>query len=240
MQTLFIIKIGSTFPSIARRFGDFETWTQAALGPLDAATCILDVENGDGLPSARQCAGVVITGSHAMVTDEPPWSLRLEKWIPSLLEARIPVFGICYGHQLLARAAGGRVGFHRQGKEIGTVSVRLGAECGDDAIFGSLPESFPVHVTHSQTVLRLPPGAACLAANRHEPHHAIRLGDCAWGVQFHPEYDANIMRAYIEEQADELESEGRDISRILRTVRETPVAAQILENFVRFIEGRRT
>lgn len=238
MKRLYIIKVGTTFPDTAKQFGDFDTWTAATLGVVDVETCILDAEHGATLPAALECAGVVITGSHSMVTDDIPWSVKLEEWIPSLLEAGIPLFGICYGHQLLARAAGGQVGFHSCGKEIGTVLVHLLPDCANDVLFRFLPQSFFVHVTHSQTVLRLPPSARRLAANTCEPNHAFRLGDCAWGVQFHPEYDADIMRSYIVEQADELESAGLDVLELMHAVAETPVAAKTLRNFACIVEER--
>jgi GMP synthase (glutamine-hydrolysing) len=238
MKKLYVIKVGTTFPTTAKLFGDFDMWTVTALGGVAVETCILNVEYGAALPMAGDCAGVVITGSHTMVTDELPWSVKLEKWIPSLLQDRIPLFGICYGHQLLARAAGGHVGLHPRGMEIGTVLVHLLSDCANDALFQSLPRSFAVHVTHSQSVLRLPPSATRLAANAHEPNQAFRLGDYAWGVQFHPEYNADIMRSYIEEQAEELKSAGLDVSNLLRAVSETPVAAETLRNFARIVEGR--
>jgi GMP synthase (glutamine-hydrolysing) len=237
-KQLYIIKAGTTFFDTAKQFGDFDTWTAVALGVVDVETCILDAEHGATLPSVAECAGVVLTGSHAMVTDELPWSVNLEKWIPSLLEAGTPLFGICYGHQLLARAAGGKVGFHPRGKEIGTVQVQLLADCEKDLLFRSLPQTFLAHVTHSQSVLRLPPNATRLAFNIYEPNHAFRIGECAWGVQFHPEYNADIMRAYIEEQADELNSAGVNIAELLSAVEETPVATRILRNFARVVEGR--
>ena len=238
MRKLYIFKIGTTFSTIAKQLGDFDRWTAAALGAVAVQTCILDVENGAALPQVEECAGVVITGSHAMVTDKLPWSIKLEKWIPLLLKASVPLFGICYGHQLLAQAAGGQVGFHPQGKEIGTVPVHQLSEDADDPLFHSLPQSFVVHATHSQSVLRLPPGATRLAANDYEPNHAFRLGDCAWGVQFHPEYNGDIMRSYINEQEEELKSAGLDSAELCRTVSETPVAAEPLRNFARLVEER--
>lgn len=209
-----------------------------ALGDVDVDTCILDIEHGDPLPSAAECAGIIITGSHSFVTDEVPWSVELEKWIPSLLDAGIPIFGICYGHQLLARAAGGYVDFHPQGKEIGTARVHLLPDCAQDVLFRSLPQAFPAHVTHSQSVVRLPPEATRLAFNTYEPHHAFRIEDCAWGVQFHPEYNAEIMRCYIKEDAASLESLGLNVPELLHAVEETPIAAQTLRNFGRFVEDR--
>jgi GMP synthase (glutamine-hydrolysing) len=239
MQKLFIIKAGATFPATRKQFGDFDTWTLQALGSVGVETCIRDVQHGDALPAPEVCAGAVITGSHAMVTENLPWSVRLEKWIPSLLSNSIPLLGICYGHQLLARAGGGRVATHPRGMEIGTVAVDLLAAGRRDALFASLPPRFDVHVTHAQTVLRLPPEAVRLAANDYEPHHAFRLGDCAWGVQFHPEFSAAVTRSYIQEQAGALAAAGCDIARLRAAVAETTMAAKILENFAGIVNAGR-
>ena len=233
MQKMFVVKTGTTFPDTLRQLGDFDTWTKAAMGETALEVHTLDVENGAALPAAADCAGVVITGAHAMVTDDLPWSVAIERWIPSLLEAEVPLFGICYGHQLLARAAGGEVGFHPQGKEIGTVEVKRLGTADLDILFKQLPISFPAHVTHAQTVLTLPPGATRLAANGHEPNHAFRLGTNAWGVQFHPEYSTDIMRAYIREQADELTTAGRDVAGILESVGPTQAVSDLLTRFAR-------
>ncbi len=235
---IYIIKVGTTFPDTAKRFGDFDTWTAAALGPVAAEIRVIDVEHGAPLPLAVDCAGVVVTGSHAMVTDELSWSVKLERWVLSLIAAHTPFWGICYGHQLLAKAAGGKVGFHPKGKEIGTVEIKRLTVCESDPLFQSLPDEFLAHVTHAQSVLSLPPNAIRLAANIHEPNHAFRIGECAWGVQFHPEYTADIMSAYIEEQANELTMAGKNISTLLKSVEETPVAVKTLRNFARFVECR--
>ena len=238
MKRLYILKLGTTFPSIAEKYGDFDTWTLAALGNGRIETRVLDVEHGASLPEAAECAGLVMTGSHSMVTDEPPWSVKVERWLPSLLKAATPIFGICYGHQLLARAAGGKVGSHPQGKEIGTVQVRLLPAAATDVLFGRLPQIFTAHATHSQSVLRLPPNATRLASNAYEPNHAFRIGKCAWGVQFHPEFNAEILKLYIEERSVELQSSGSDIAGILSTVEETPVASRTLRDFAIFVEDR--
>jgi GMP synthase (glutamine-hydrolysing) len=240
MKKLYIIKIGTTFPATETQFGDFDQWTANTLGSVDIQICIVDAEHGAALPKVEECAGVVITGSHAMVTDNASWSVKLEKWIAFLVKAQIPVFGICYGHQLLARAAGGQIDFNPHGKEIGTVGIQLLPDCFNDPLFQALPDSFLAHVTHSQTVLKLPKEAIRLAANTHEPNHAFRLGKCAWGVQFHPEYNVDIMRSYIQEQTNELKSAGLDASQILSTVLETPIAAKILRRFGDFVVDRLT
>lgn len=231
MKQLFIVKTGSTFASTAKQYGDFEDWTRAALGPVEIAVAVVDPRQGVPLPRPSECAGVVITGSHAMVTDAHPWSLQLERWIADLIDAETPLFGICFGHQLLARATGGTVGFHPHGIEIGTTQIDLLAESAQDSIFQDLPDTFAAHVAHSQTVLELPPNAVRLAANSHEVNHAMRIGPRAWGIQFHPEFDPAIMRAYIHEQADQLRPQGINPQIVAEHVTDTPTASMVLRRF---------
>ncbi|NTU67359.1 MAG: glutamine amidotransferase [Chlorobiaceae bacterium] len=218
MKRLSIIKAGSTFASTAARLGDFEAWIINGLGSLDCPVEVVDAARGGRLPEPGECAGVVVTGSHAMVTDDLPWSLAIERWIPRLVEAGVPFLGICYGHQLLGRAAGGEVGYHPVGREAGTVAVGLTAEAYGDRLFEGLPECFQAHATHAQSVLRLPPGAVRLAGNPHDPNHAFRIGRCAWGVQFHPEYTREVMEAYLPGGAG---------------AGEAPWAGRVLTNFAR-------
>ena len=238
MKKLYIIKTGTTFPDTLKQLGDFDAWTRAALGETATDICILDVERGAPLPAAADCAGVVITGAHSMVTDELPWSVALEKWIPSLLAAGMPFLGICYGHQLLARAAGGPVGLHPRGQEIGSVAVERLDIARQDSLFKYLPASFSAQVTHAQSVLALPSGAIRLAANSHEFNHAFRLGARAWGVQFHPEFTPDIMRAYIREQVVALTAAGMEIKSLLQAVVPTPEAGNVLREFARVVEGQ--
>ena len=237
-KALCIIKLGSTDPELRARFGDFEHWIRAGLNSTDQQIRIIDVQKGQALAGPENCAGAVLSGSHAMATDAAGWSLRTEHWLKDLLHARVPVLGICYGHHLLARAAGGSVGYHPAGREIGTVDIRLFAESArTDPLFSSAPARFAGHATHFQTVLRLPPGAVHLAESDHDPHHAFRVGPCAWGVQFHPEFNENIMRAYIRKQAGELTREGRNPEQLLQNVGPAPQAAQILSAFARLVQS---
>ena len=233
---LFILKVGTTFPATAAALGDFDDWTRAALGDLTTPVVTWNVQDNAPLPEVQACAGVIITGSHAMVTDHLAWSVAIEDWLPALVEAGVPILGVCYGHQLLAQAMGGEVGYHPQGKEVGTREIELLPACAADPLFRSLPPSFLAHTTHAQTVLRLPPGAVRLAANLHEPNHAFRLGARAWGVQFHPEYTPPIMRAYIEQQAEVLTRMGQDVARLLEDVSATPCAAEVMTRFAALVE----
>ena len=231
MKKLFIVKTGSTFTDTAEQYGDFDEMTFRGLGVKREEVCVVDAFRSEVLPAAGTCHGVIITGAHSMVTENLPWSLAIEAWIPSLVDAEIPLLGICYGHQLLGRAMGGQVDFHPGGKEVGTVSVRRLPGSNDDPIFCKLPQSFPAHATHAQSVLTLPPGAVLLAENDFEPHHAFRVGLCAWGVQFHPEYNRGVMRDYIMKQADDLTQAGQNVGTLLKELRKTPEANGLLATF---------
>lgn len=231
MKKLYIVKASSTFIDTAGKYGDFEEMTCRGLGIPRSAVRIINAPQGDPLPDPGACRGVVITGSHDMVTDDLSWSLAIEDWIPLLVQGGVPLLGICYGHQLLGRAMQGHVDYHPRGKEVGTFTVNKRPESSNDPLFSRLPQKFQAHTTHAQSVLTLPPEAVLLAENDFEPHHAFRLGRCAWGVQFHPEFDSDIMRDYIMVQANRLQRDGQDVNTLLQTLRETPEASRILATF---------
>ncbi|REM03370.1 glutamine amidotransferase, partial [Mycobacterium tuberculosis] len=122
---------------------------------LDAEeTVVVDVEHGGALPSHRDFAGVIVSGSAAYVTDRAEWSERSAQWLRAAAHDDRPVFGICYGHQLLAHALGGEVAYNPAGRESGTIELALDPSAVDDPLFGGLPARFPAHATHLQTVLR--------------------------------------------------------------------------------------
>jgi GMP synthase (glutamine-hydrolysing) len=230
VKPLLIIKTGRTLPQVPAVRGDFERWILESMGwePAQSLTC--DVSAGAALPAAEAVCGVVITGSAAMVSERLPWSERCAEW---LLQAagELPILGICYGHQLLAHALGGGVDYHPRGREMGTTFVRCHPGAGGDPLFAGCGEQFAVHVTHQQSVLQLPAGAEVLASNDFEPHQALRFRERVWGLQFHPEFDAEVMRAYLGARAQRLQEEGFDVAQLLAAVSETPQSRQVLRNF---------
>lgn len=230
MKNLYIVKCGSTFDSIKDEFKDFEDWIIEKLEDKNRDIYVLDVQQNDELPILDKNDAVIITGSHSMVTHEEPWSLELENWLPKLIEDEVPLLAICYGHQLLAKSLGGVSGYHKNGMEIGTVEINLDENAKSDTIFSKLENSFKAHTIHSQTVLELPKNAIKLASNNHDSNHAFRVGNCAWGVQFHPEFDENIMNLYINEVA---KKKDLDVEKLTSKSKNTHISTSILKEFER-------
>ncbi len=231
MPPLLIIKTGQPDEAITRRFGSFEDWTLARAGLSRDEAQIVSVFQGEPLPDPSRVSGAIITGSPAMVTERTPWMERTAAWLRRAVPSGLPVLGICFGHQLLAQALGGRAGDNPRGREIGTVEVRLLDAAGEDPLLGGLPDPLTVHVTHVQSALTLPPAATRLAGNGHEPNHAFRAALQAWGLQFHPEFTADIMRALIAGHRETLLAEGLDPDELLSSVRDSAVGRTILGRF---------
>ncbi|MBA2410070.1 MAG: glutamine amidotransferase [Gammaproteobacteria bacterium] len=232
------MKLGSAPEHLRARRGDFEHYFAKGL-EIDLDKClVVNPEAGDMLPDARHFRGVVITGSDAMLTDNTDWSLRAQAWLERILpDEKMPVLGVCYGHQLLAQALGGKIGWSQNGEELGTISAELTGDGQRDPLLDALPLDFVVQAAHSQAVLELPPGARLLGRNAHEPIQAFAWGTNAWGVQFHPEFDADISRFYIEDDRETLERDGREPDAMMRATRDTDHGAALLRRFAKRLRG---
>jgi len=237
MKRLLIVKTGGTLPELRAQRGDYEEWIAAGMGLARDAVDVALVASGAPLPPPDAVAGAVVTGSSAFVSEREPWSERTGEWLACAVGQGTPVLGICYGHQLLAHALGGEVGRNPRGREIGTVEVRRLAPARSDPLLGFWGAAEPAHVTHVESVLALPDGAVHLAESDLDPVQAFRVGERAWGVQFHPEFDADTVRAYLSARTEKVRAEGLDPETLHAGIRETPAAARILRRFAELIRS---
>jgi GMP synthase (glutamine-hydrolysing) len=231
MKPVLIIRTGRAPDSIRARHGDFPHWFRlgAQLSPRQLR--VVDVAAGESLPPPQEVAGAMITGSAAMVTERLDWSERTAGWIRNAMDVELPLFGVCYGHQLMAHALGGRVDYLPGGREIGTQSIELLQQPAQDPLLSALPTTFRAHTTHEQSVLEPPAGAAVLARSSRDPHQLLRYGPQAVSAQFHPEFNADVMRAYIRRKHVDMQREGSDPGRVFKAVAATPIARRLLRKF---------
>jgi GMP synthase (glutamine-hydrolysing) len=238
MKPCLIIKCGDKIPSLATTPGDYEQWIAAGMGLTPQETLVVAPQLGEALPACDSISGVVITGSGNMVTDGAPWMEESAAWLREAVAQKVPLLGICFGHQLLAHALGGTVDYNPAGVEVGSVTVTLQPAARHDPLLAALPARFTAQLSHRQSVRRLPEGARLLASSAMDPHQAFVYGESAWGLQFHPEFDQAIVAYFIAFYRDQLQQEGRDAALLQGTRSPSPQSHALLARFAALIRSR--
>ncbi len=191
---VLVVRAGEAEAGVQAAHGDYPAWFAQALAPHAVMAGAVAPFLGDDLPAAPAVDAVLITGSPLSVRDEAPWMRALGAW--TLAQAdRLPVLAVCFGHQLVAEALGGRVEAHPGGPEWGTVAVDLHPSGRADPLFEGLPDRLMVQGLHRDHVATLPPTGSLrpLAGNAHTPLQAFAVGPNLRAVQFHPELRAPVV-----------------------------------------------
>lgn len=227
-----LIQTGTPPEPIRSGHGDLPAWFAAALGLAPDGLEVVRAFDGEMPPAPTRARAAILTGSWSMVTERAAWSEALAAWIRAAMAVEMPLFGVCYGHQLIAHALGGEVGYHPGGREIGSQAIRLTAAGLGDPALQSAGTAFAAQLTHLQTVLTPPPGAVVLAGSAHDPHQVLRYGPDALSTQFHPEFTPAIMAGIIDARAEVLAQEGRDPGALRDAIRPAPFPRKMLRDFV--------
>lgn len=151
---------------------------------------------GETLPALPDITALIVLGGAMGANDDAhhPFLTPLKTLITQVVHAGIPYLGICLGGQLLAAALGTPVVSCRW-EELGTLEVSLTDQGMSDQLFSGLPSPFTTFQWHHDS-FDLPAAATLLASSPACPHQAFRVGNCAWGLQFHPEVNEAIIRAW--------------------------------------------
>jgi GMP synthase-like glutamine amidotransferase len=147
-------------------------------------------------PPPDSCDAVFVFGGAMHVDQEERhgWLREENELLKRLLAAEVPLFGVCLGAQLIAKAAGARVGPAVR-EEVGWHPVELTPEAGGDPVLGVLPERFDAFQWHSYA-FELPPDGVPLARSA-VGLQAYRVGAAAWGIQFHAEVTREIVEGWM-------------------------------------------
>ncbi|NUQ75090.1 MAG: glutamine amidotransferase [Polyangiaceae bacterium] len=231
-RPIVVLTTGDPVPIMLETRGPFARLIQERIGDAwKGDYAAVDVRTSDP-PNPRAAAAFILTGSAANVWTRDPWMLRTEAWLRDVVPLGIPVFGICFGHQILAQALGGEVIRNPRGREIGTRRIE---KLADDILLDGLPSAFEANATHLDTVGRLPAGAQVLARSGLDECQAIRFSSTCYGVQFHPEIDADVMRGYILSRREILLQEGFEVDPLLAAVTDGLEGLVTLRNFIKHV-----
>ncbi|MEW1758359.1 type 1 glutamine amidotransferase [Streptomyces cyaneofuscatus] len=148
------------------------------------------VDKGEQPPALSSVDGILAMGGPMSVNDSLPWLAPEKDYIRRAVGGKVPFFGVCLGAQLLASSLGAPV--EPAGTHYGMHPVELAPGAFTDPLFGGQPRTVNVFQWHGEN-FSVPPGATRLAGSPGCPDEAIRVGDCAYGVQFHLEVDEKLL-----------------------------------------------
>jgi len=188
-------------PLLLVRNDGFETYGLAvpALRSSGAELLLVDAFEGQPLPALSEVAGVVMLGGTANVdqVDRHPFLLDDRTLTQEAVDDGVPYLGICLGAQILARALDRPV-VKAARRELGFEPIHTTEAAGDDLLLSAFAEGDRVFQWHQDT-FELPDGATLLATSEDVPHQAYRIGERAWGIQFHFEVDGAELEEWLDE-----------------------------------------
>ena len=193
-KNLEIISCGPGLSEINTIHGRSCDWTYEIVKNKISQIKIVNVYEGN-LPTISKDSVWIILGSRYSVYDDIEWIDLFEKHIQKGIRNRVPMLGICFGHQILGSAIGANVVNNSAGWEVGSSLVSITESGQKSPLFKGFEDSFSVYESHHDTVINLPENVDILAQNEYGLQ-SFSYDDFAFGVQFHPEFSFEVMKAY--------------------------------------------
>ena len=179
-------------PEFEHISGDYpDMFRRLFAGHPEVDVVVYDVISGEIPADPSECDAWITTGSRYSVNDDEQWIRDLEEFVRETAKKEVPFVGICFGHQLIAKALGGTVVRSDRGWGVGIKEVEVDNELG-------LGSSYRILNSHQDQVEDLPPGAEVLGWSDHCPVSMLGVGENIIGSQGHPEFDVDYSRALME------------------------------------------
>ena len=185
-----ILQTGHAPDALIGEMGDYSDMFERLLGGRDFDFTTYDVVDGQFPPSAEAQEGWIVTGSRHGAYEDHDWIPPLEKLIVEIADTGHPMIGVCFGHQIIAQALGGKVEKFRGGWSVG----RQEYDFGD--------ETLALNAWHQDQVVDLPVGATVIASNDFCQNAALVIGKSILTIQPHPEFDRAMTQGLIEHRSD--------------------------------------
>ena len=192
-----ILQCGHFPDDLRGEMGDYDAMFATLLGGRGFLFETYAVVDGIFPSGPEACDGWLITGSRHGAYDDLPWIPPLESLIRAIRDAGKPLVGVCFGHQIIAQALGGRVEKVDRGWAIGRQVYDFGGT------------EIPLIAWHQDQVVDLPEGARVVASNDFCPNAALVYGDRIFTVQPHPEFTAAALDGLIRKRGPGLVPEAQ-------------------------------
>ena len=226
---------GKIFPRLSEVSGDVDAVIRSALSATSCEIVVVRVCEDEPLCDAREFTAVLISGSPAMVNDPFAWIKHTVRWVRETHIYQVPTLGVCFGHQLIAHALGGKVARTAGSAELNTAMIERAASDEEDRFLSFLPRKFLAQAAHSEIVTEPPLGSRILARND-AGIQALQFGPMTWGVQFHPELEDRHLRVIQAEHKGRV-AHGVQAETSYAVVQRTDEVAKLFERFYRLATG---
>jgi GMP synthase-like glutamine amidotransferase len=220
-----ILENGRTPDDLIDEFGSYPTMIEKWLSPFlpEATFTYLSPVLGEKLPAPDDFDGYILTGSKHSTYERSPWMIGLIALLQQLRQEHIPVFGICFGHQIMADAYGGLNA--KSGKGWGVGSQQYNYDTPD------LPGRAASFVFHQDQVQTVPPEATRVGGSPHCENGVFIYSFPAISVQYHPEFSADYTQALARKFRGDLLSDYVSAT-ALDSIAHLPVDATPIANWV--------
>jgi GMP synthase (glutamine-hydrolysing) len=228
---VLLFVLGEAPQAMKAQHGCYHQWFEAA---YDARLTVVDGRGGGRAPDARDYSGVIVSGSPATLCAPERWMDEAAELIHGCRKVGVPLLGVCFGHQLLGYALGGRIVKNPAGWEVGTCEIELNEHGQREPIFAGVPARARVNLTHLDIIepASRPSDLRVLARNAATDIQAAGVDDFLWGVQFHPEITGTIMRGYLHARRPLLEEHDQhDCDELHENADDCPDGLRVLTNF---------
>jgi len=196
--------------ALQAEFGDYIDMFAQVITQCDRDIVVqfFSVIDGDFPESIDVCDAYIASGSKASVNDDLPWVNALERFVWQLFLANKPFVGICFGHQMIAKALGGEVRYSDKGWGIGVAKTAVHTHKQ-----WMLPNQSQVKlvVSHQEQVCQLPPETEVILGNNFCPYAMIQVGDNFLGLQGHPEFSRAYCYALMHSRKDIIAKKNFDL-----------------------------